>query len=301
MTTIEKTNAIINGVVTTIDPNKEYTMTKDGLVETKDPLKEKWYRISEAAKEIRVSDQTVRNAITFGHLLATETPDSSAPGFHYMIKESDLIDWMDDKKKVRNQKKYDSYIARMREYRARNSKGKVLVTYEIPVDENGVKMIDANTVAERCGYKLTSIHNAISRNNLKATKHYVGGRSRWYISEADYKAWRENGSHDNHRGAKMKFDNTNIIGKVENVEEHKEGLSMVISVPTENFKSLKDINTEIQKLMDYCYKLGFEDGKVSVEHDISDEYNKGFAEGKKQAMKEFLSMQEELTAMVKGV
>ncbi len=50
----------------------------------------------------------------------------------------------------------------------------------------------------------------------------------------------------------------------------------------------------IQALIDNSYKKGFEDGKLSIEQDISDEYRKGFEEGKKQA-------KDELLAMLKGV
>ena len=283
--TIETTNTIIKDA-TKLDPNKTYLVTADGYVEEKaiDPMKEKWYTIKEATKESSEKYATLHNAIARGCLLATLIPDSK--NGHYLIKESDLIEWLYDRKKIRNQKKYDHYMATIHK-NVHSKKDSI----QLPVDSNGVPMMDTTTVAERVGYAKTSIINAVSRGSLKASKLRGPKGMQWYISETDFQEWVTGTKHDNHKGAK----------KVEHAEEHKEGLSMVISVPTENFKSLKDINAEIQKLMDYCYKLGFEDGKVSVEHDISDEYNKGFAEGKKQATKEFLSMQEELMAMVKGV
>ena len=258
MTTIENTNIILNGTKTKIDPNKEYTLTKDGLVETKDPLKEKWYRISEAAKEICVSDQTIRNAIMLGNLIATQIPDSSSPGYHWMIKESDLIEWLDDKKKIRNQKKRDEYNANVRSRYAGKANSTEKITYEEPVDKDGVKMLSIYAAADRCGFKPSSINNAIHRHSLKATKHCVGGRSRWYITEADYKTWIENGSHTNHRDKKVESEPTDIKNAI---------------VDQKYPKGVSDIADQIKKLLDEAYQKGFADGKASVEYNIEEVKN----------------------------
>ena len=284
MTTIENTNIILNGAKTKIDPNKEYTLTKDGLVETKDPLKEKWYRVCEAAKEIGVSDQTIRNAIMLGNLVATQTPDSSAPGYHWMIKESNLIEWLDDKKKIRNQKKRDEYNANVRARYAGKANSTEEITYEEPVDKDGVKMLSIYTAADRCGYKASSIRNAIHRHSLKATKHYVGGLSRWYITEADYKAWIENGSHTNHRNKKVESEPTDIQNDV--VDQKKEttvrpvvDYSKITYSEKEEKLSLEKISSLIQNFM---------------EDEIHKAYMKGFEEGRAKAREEMIAIIKEV-------
>ena len=111
MTTIQNTNAIINGSTTTLDPNKTYIMTENGLVEDKaiDPMKEKWYRISEAAKELGVQTTNIRNAIHRGSLIAKEIPGRSSTGYVYMISETSLTEYLDDPKKVRDPNKRKKY------------------------------------------------------------------------------------------------------------------------------------------------------------------------------------------------
>ena len=83
-----------------LDTNKNYDfdpITKT-WVEQKvvDPMKEPYYTVEEASKEARVKPATIRRAIQKGTLKAIQISDSSRWGFHYMVKESELISWLDD-------------------------------------------------------------------------------------------------------------------------------------------------------------------------------------------------------------
>lgn len=189
--------------ITQLDPNKDYEMTATGWVEKKDPGKEKWYRIPEAAKELRITAGAVRSAITRGSLIAKEIPGRSPTGYIRMISESDLLAYLENPKMVRDPKKRSEY-------------------------------------------------NAVQYSRIKESR----------------KKMKENAPA---------------------VEKKDKAPSAIISIPTDEIKSLKNITSEMQKLMDYCYKLGFEDGKLSVENDSSDEYRKGYEQGKKEAKEELLA------------
>lgn len=63
-----------------------------------DPMKERNYTLKEAAKEVSLTPEAIRIAIKKGHLSAMQISDSSRVGYHYLIKESDLISWLDDSK-----------------------------------------------------------------------------------------------------------------------------------------------------------------------------------------------------------
>lgn len=119
MATIEKTNAIINGTatkpvtdVTKLDPNKTYDITADGYVERKDPTKEKWYTVKQAAKELRIPGTNVRMLIYRGVLDAKEIPGHSCTGYIWMISETALTEYLEDPKKVRNPKAREDYNKR---------------------------------------------------------------------------------------------------------------------------------------------------------------------------------------------
>lgn len=60
--------------------------------------KEKWYTVKEACKEAGVSGNTISNAIREGKLVASQISDSSRYGFHYMISETALLEWVEDRK-----------------------------------------------------------------------------------------------------------------------------------------------------------------------------------------------------------
>lgn len=62
---------------------------------------EKWYDLKKASKEAGVSTQTIYSAIRAGKLVARQISDSSRFGFHYMIGESALLEWVEDRKTVK--------------------------------------------------------------------------------------------------------------------------------------------------------------------------------------------------------
>lgn len=63
--------------------------------------KEKWYTTKEACVEAGVSQYTINNAIRAGKLVATPISDSSRYGYHYLISESALFDWIEDRDSVK--------------------------------------------------------------------------------------------------------------------------------------------------------------------------------------------------------
>lgn len=63
--------------------------------------KEKWFKSVEAANYAGVSLATIHKAIREGKLVASQISDSSKHGFHYMITESALYEWVEDRKTVK--------------------------------------------------------------------------------------------------------------------------------------------------------------------------------------------------------
>lgn len=70
-------------------------------MEEKNVLKEKWFTVKEASHEAGVSGNTINNAIKEGKLVARQMSDSSRWGFHYLISESELLTWVEDRKTVK--------------------------------------------------------------------------------------------------------------------------------------------------------------------------------------------------------
>ena len=66
--------------------------------------KEKWYTTAEAEKVAGVSRQTLFNSINKGTLVASQITDSSRWGYHYMISESNLLDWVENRNTVKTSK-----------------------------------------------------------------------------------------------------------------------------------------------------------------------------------------------------
>lgn len=56
---------------------------------------ERIYTLKEASKEVDITVQTLAKACRDGDLRAMQISDSSRHGFHWMVAEYDLIDWMD--------------------------------------------------------------------------------------------------------------------------------------------------------------------------------------------------------------
>lgn len=63
-------------------------------------VKEKWFNTKQASEQTRVSIQTIINNIKNGRLKATELPNGNH-GTKYLIAESDLIAWMEDRKSIK--------------------------------------------------------------------------------------------------------------------------------------------------------------------------------------------------------
>ena len=60
--------------------------------------KEKWYTMAEAMKETGVSRATLTRAINEGRMVASQISDSSGAGFHFMVSETNLLEWMENRK-----------------------------------------------------------------------------------------------------------------------------------------------------------------------------------------------------------
>lgn len=64
-------------------------------------LKEKWFTVKQASTEAGVSGNTINIAIKDGKLVARQISDSSKWGFHYLISESALLTWVEDRKTIK--------------------------------------------------------------------------------------------------------------------------------------------------------------------------------------------------------
>lgn len=64
-------------------------------------LNEKWYKMTEAKDVSGVSIATLSKAIREGKLIAKQISDSSRYGYHYLISESALLQWVEDRKTVK--------------------------------------------------------------------------------------------------------------------------------------------------------------------------------------------------------
>ena len=64
---------------------------------------EKYFKLKTAAAEAGVTEATLRYAIVHGTLVASSVPGAKG-GYTYMIKESDLLAWVDDRKTVKVEK-----------------------------------------------------------------------------------------------------------------------------------------------------------------------------------------------------
>lgn len=60
--------------------------------------KEKWYTMAEAMKETGVSRVTLTRAINEGRMVASQITDSSGAGFHFMVSETNLLEWLENRK-----------------------------------------------------------------------------------------------------------------------------------------------------------------------------------------------------------
>ena len=63
--------------------------------------KEKWFTVKQAIQEAGVSNYTICSAIREGKLVAKQIPDSSRYGYHYLISESALLAWVEDRKTIK--------------------------------------------------------------------------------------------------------------------------------------------------------------------------------------------------------
>lgn len=289
MTTIQNTNAIINGSTTTLDPNKTYIMTENGLVEDKaiDPGKEKWYKVPEAAKELGKSTAVISSAIKRGTLIAKEIPGKSKTGYIYMISETALAEYLEDPSVIRdpekNQKARNEWVS-WKKRRTGN-------TGKPPVDENGNPMLDINDIHERTGRGFVAIRNAMTKGFLVADKYLCGRAHKWFATEAAVNSWVENLERNERIAAEKK----------ETSVEKKEEVAVkatVHHIPDDINDDLANLQLAIAELMlkareeayDEAYKKGFEDGKLSVENDSIVEYRKGYERGKKEAKSELLAV-----------
>lgn len=65
--------------------------------------KEKFYTLAQAEKIAGVSRATLTNACREGRLAGSQISDSSYRGFHWMVSEDALMDWVMDRKSIKAQ------------------------------------------------------------------------------------------------------------------------------------------------------------------------------------------------------
>ncbi len=64
-------------------------------------MNEKWYRLAEAKIVSGASIATLSKAIREGKLVSKQISDSSRYGYHYMVSETALLQWVEDRKTVK--------------------------------------------------------------------------------------------------------------------------------------------------------------------------------------------------------
>lgn len=143
-----------------------------------------------------------------------------------------------------------------------------------------------------CTY--SQIIYAIQRGYLKASIVASDGRKNYYrINEYDLIDYMENPKTLKNDPVKGTY-----YGDKKNRKETKKEVTDISSVAT---KLQAIIDEEIAKVRDEyelkleeVYKKGFEDGKLSVEHDDDAAYRRGLEEGKKQAKDNLLTLIKEV-------
>ena len=149
---------VINNTLPPNDGN-EYIMTENGWVikhDSKPIGKQKFYTVKQASAETGCKISSLRTAIKSGFLLASRVPSGANNGDAIYINEMDLIDWLDDKQKVRDIKAHDTYLAYMRKVNQK-ARGK-----KQPVQESKPKkVVKANE--ENPNMDISSISEAIQR------------------------------------------------------------------------------------------------------------------------------------------
>lgn len=64
--------------------------------------KEKWFTLKEAVEYAGVSRATIDKAIRKGTLVSSQISDGGGRyGFHYMISETALLEWVEDRKTIK--------------------------------------------------------------------------------------------------------------------------------------------------------------------------------------------------------
>ena len=78
------------------------------------------YTVSEAAKTWDIGVNKLRQAIRSGFLKQTIIPHKSDKKTYVYIDEDDLLDWMDDRTKVRDKEAHEKHLAYKKAYNAKN-------------------------------------------------------------------------------------------------------------------------------------------------------------------------------------
>lgn len=154
-----------------LPPNdgNEYVCTENGWVlksEVKPINEQKFYTVKRASLETGRKISSIRTAIKSGFLLASRVPSGKSRGDAIYINEMDLIDWLTDPNKVRDEKAHDEYLAYMRKIndkartnKKESKKADVANVKEIPMDITAIsiairKLIDAEVAKIKEHYEL---------------------------------------------------------------------------------------------------------------------------------------------------
>lgn len=64
-------------------------------------MKEKWYNLQEASQVSGVSYAVLNKALREGKLVGKQISDSSRYGYHWLVSETALLQWVEDRKTVK--------------------------------------------------------------------------------------------------------------------------------------------------------------------------------------------------------
>lgn len=232
-----------------LPPNdgKNYVLTESGWVPEyadEEPMKEKWYRISEITKCFGVPLNEVKYAVNKGKLPHKKIPGNSRYGTVVYISESAFKEWLNN----------------------RNMK-----TKEPDLDPNE-KWFTIDEAAKELHHERSWIYKLARKGTIKAIK---SGRNT-YISETALIEYLENKKKEE-ESAKVE-----TVSKQKNISIS--GWNDVSVAIQEFIQKQVEaaVNEKLEVAKKAEYQKGFEDGKLSVAHDTDDAYRRGVKDGKKE-------------------
>lgn len=271
-----------------------------------DQTKKKWYNLKQVMNRVGCKEHTVRNAIRCGYLIATKVPSGSGKGYAMYICEDDLDAWVKEPKVIRDQKAHDEYNAYMRKFSHKSTAQKEEKSSIDILHVDGKNLYTVSAASKTWGISVGEIQRAIRSGFLKKTivNNESNKKTRVYVEEDDLLEWiddrtkvRDPEVHEEYKAYKRDNYAKNHPKKtaeepVKESEFAEPAIDMDITTIAGCLMNL--IKDKAKEAYKEGYKLGLEDGKLSVQHDAEESYRRGVEEGKKKAKEELMTLIKEV-------